>query len=139
MTLVGERHRADIVLPSRTPVGHLLPDMHQLLNDRISSRSLVRQLPTSDGAALPLLVRFRSAPPALVMHNVADQVADGLPLQTSHRRPVARRERWRGEPFASRTVRGLRRIVSSSAAREVAGRRLPTVAEASLTPCRARA
>ncbi|MGW4234740.1 hypothetical protein ACWEF9_36650 [Streptomyces sp. NPDC004980] len=99
MTLVGERHRADIALPSRTPIVQLLPDMHQLHSDRITSRTLVRQLPTSDGAALPLPVRSRSTPPALVVHNVVDPVADGPALHTSHRCPVARRERWQGRVF----------------------------------------
>lgn len=79
VTLVGERRRADMVLPSDTPIGQLLPDILQLLDDRAASRPMTRQLLTSDGSALPQdstlavgiadgavlrLVRIHSAPPA---------------------------------------------------------------------------
>ncbi|MFJ7626067.1 type VII secretion integral membrane protein EccD [Streptomyces sp. NPDC097595] len=107
VTLVGERRRADLVLPSDTPVGQLLPDILQLLDDRAASRPLTRQLLTADGSALPhdatlasagigdgavlRLVRIHAAPPAPVVHDVTDQVADSLDLQTWRWRPAARR------------------------------------------------
>ncbi|MGW4036511.1 type VII secretion integral membrane protein EccD [Streptomyces sp. NPDC004778] len=107
VTLVGERRRADIVLPSDTPIGQLLPDILQLLDDRAASRPLTRQLITSDGSALPhdstlasagvsdgavlRLVRTHAAPPAPVVHDVTDQVADHLDLQAWRWRPAARR------------------------------------------------
>ncbi|MFE8008669.1 type VII secretion integral membrane protein EccD [Streptomyces sp. NPDC057418] len=107
VTLVGERRRADIVLPSDTPIGQLLPDILQLLDDRVASRPLTRQLLTSDGSALPhdstlasagisdgavlRLVRSHAAPPAPVVHDVTDQVADDLDLRAWRWRPVARR------------------------------------------------
>ncbi|WP_432067165.1 type VII secretion integral membrane protein EccD [Streptomyces sp. C10-9-1] len=107
VTLVGERRRADIVLPSDTPIGQLLPDILQLLDDRAASRPLTRQLITPDGSALPhdstlasagiadgavlRLVRAHSAPPAPVVHDVTDQVADDLDLQSWRWRPAARR------------------------------------------------
>ncbi|GAA3478424.1 hypothetical protein GCM10018966_029540 [Streptomyces yanii] len=107
MTLVGERRRADIVLPSDTPIGQLLPDILQLLDDRAASRPMTRQLITSDGSALPhdstlssaevadgavlRLVRAHSAPPAPVVHDVTDLVADDLDLQAWRWRPAARR------------------------------------------------
>lgn len=107
VTLVGERRRADIVLPSDTPIGQLLPDILQVLDDRIASRPLTRQLMTSDGSALPhdstlasagiadgavlRLVRTHSAPPAPVVHDVTDQVADDLDLRAWRWRPAARR------------------------------------------------
>ncbi len=107
VTLVGERRRADIVLPSDTPIGQLLPDILQLLDDRAASRPMTRQLITSDGSALPhdstlssaeiadgavlRLVRAHSAPPAPVVHDVTDLVADDLDLQTWRWRPAARR------------------------------------------------
>ncbi|WP_328900254.1 type VII secretion integral membrane protein EccD [Streptomyces sp. NBC_00441] len=107
VTLVGERRRADLVLPSDTPVGQLLPDILQLLDDRAASRPLTRQLLTADGSALPhdatlasagigdgavlRLVRIHAAPPAPVVHDVTDQVADNLDLQTWRWRPAARR------------------------------------------------
>ncbi|MET9478984.1 type VII secretion integral membrane protein EccD [Streptomyces sp. NPDC006638] len=107
VTLVGERRRADIVLPSDTPIGQLLPDILQLLDDRAASRPMTRQLITSDGSALRhdstlasagiadgavlRLVRAHSAPPAPVVHDVTDQVADDLDLQAWRWRPAARR------------------------------------------------
>lgn len=110
VTLVGERRRADIVLPSDTPIGQLLPDILQLLDDRAASRPLTRQLITSDGSALPhdstlasagvsdgavlRLVRTHAAPPAPVVHDVTDQVRPD-----SQRRSQRRRQRpvrsWR--------------------------------------------
>lgn len=107
MTLVGERRRADIVLPSDTPIGQLLPDILQLLDDRAASRPMTRQLITSDGAVLPhestlssaevadgavlRLVRAHAAPPAPVVHDVTDEVADDLDLRAWRWRPATRR------------------------------------------------
>ncbi len=107
MTLVGERRRADIVLPSDTPIGQLLPDILQLLDDRAAARPMTRQLITSDGAVLPhestlssaevadgavlRLVRAHAAPPAPVVHDVTDEVADDLDLHAWRWRPSVRR------------------------------------------------
>ncbi|WP_236247031.1 type VII secretion integral membrane protein EccD [Streptomyces sp. CC210A] len=107
VTLVGERRRADLVLPSDTPIGQLLPDILRLLDDRAASRPMTRQLVTVDGSALPhettlasatiadgavlRLVRTHSAPPAPVVHDVTDQVADDLDVQAWRWRPAARR------------------------------------------------
>ncbi|MEV7023969.1 type VII secretion integral membrane protein EccD [Kitasatospora sp. NPDC093558] len=107
VTLIGERRRADVVLPSDTPIGLLLPDVLQLLDDRADTRPMTRQLVTSDGSALPhdstldsagvadgavlRLVRAHSAPPAPVVHDVVDLVADDLDLQAWRWRPAARR------------------------------------------------
>ncbi|MFI6942682.1 type VII secretion integral membrane protein EccD [Streptomyces sp. NPDC050418] len=107
VTLVGERRRADIVLPSDTPIGQLLPDILQLLDDRAAARPMTRQLITSDGAVLPhestlssaevadgavlRLVRAHAAPPAPIVHDVTDEVADDLDLRAWRWRPAARR------------------------------------------------
>ncbi|MFK8848161.1 type VII secretion integral membrane protein EccD [Streptomyces sp. Ac-502] len=107
VTLVGERRRADIVLLSDTPIGELIPDILTLLDDRPGPRPLSRQLITSDGSALPhdstlasagiadgavlRLVRTHSAPPAPVVHDVTDQVADDLGVRAWRWRPAARR------------------------------------------------
>lgn len=107
VTLVGERRRADIVLPADTPIGRLLPDILQLLDDRAADRPLTRQLTTSDGSVLPhdstlasagvadgavlRLVRTHAAPPAPVVHDVTDLVADDLDLRAWRWRPAARR------------------------------------------------
>ncbi|WP_073446311.1 type VII secretion integral membrane protein EccD [Streptomyces yunnanensis] len=107
VTLVGERRRADVVLLSDTQIGQLLPDVLQLLDDRPASQPMTRQLMTSDGSVLPhdstlasagitdgavlRLVRMHSAPPAPVVHDVTDQVADDLDLRAWRWRPAARR------------------------------------------------
>ncbi|URM91580.1 type VII secretion integral membrane protein EccD [Streptomyces sp. MRC013] len=107
VTLIGERRRADLVLPSDIPIGQLLPDILRLLDDRAASRPMTRQLVTSDGSALPhvstltsaevadgavlRLVRTHSVPPAPVVHDVSDQVADDLDLQAWRWGPAARR------------------------------------------------
>ncbi|WP_435242959.1 type VII secretion integral membrane protein EccD [Streptomyces cucumeris] len=107
VTLIGERRRADIVLPSDAPIGQLLPDILQLLDDRAAARPMTRQLITADGSALPhdatlssaevadgavlRLVRAHTAPPAPVVHDVTDLVADDLDLRTWRWRPASRR------------------------------------------------
>lgn len=130
VTLVGERRRADIVLPSDTPVGQLLPDILQLLDDRAASRPLTRQLLTSDGSALPLdstlasagigdgavlrLVRTHAAPPAPVVHDVTDLVADSLDLQA-----------WRWRPATRRATAGVTTVVFAVIAALLARREFP--------------
>ncbi|AKA06855.1 secretion protein snm4 [Streptomyces noursei ZPM] len=107
VTLVGDRRRADVVLLSDTPVGQLIPDVLQLLDDRPASQPTARQLITSDGSVLPhdntlasagiadgavlRLVTTHSTPPAPVVHDVTDQVADDLDLRAWRWRPAARR------------------------------------------------
>ncbi|WP_426569517.1 type VII secretion integral membrane protein EccD [Streptomyces canus] len=107
ITLIGERRRADLVLPSDTPIGQLLPDILRLLDDRVASRPTTRQLVTADGSVLSndatlasaevadgavlQLVRAHAAPPAPVVHDVTDQVADDLDLRAWRWRPAARR------------------------------------------------
>ncbi|MFJ8883806.1 type VII secretion integral membrane protein EccD [Streptomyces sp. NPDC102402] len=130
VTLVGERRRADIVLPSDTPIGQLLPDILQLLDDRVASRPLTRQLLTSDGSALShdstlasariadgavlRLVRTHSAPPAPVVHDVTDQVADDLGLRA-----------WRWRPAARRTSAGVATVAFAVIAALLARREFP--------------
>ncbi|MFB4424321.1 type VII secretion integral membrane protein EccD [Streptomyces sp. QL37] len=130
VTLVGERRRADIVLPSDTPIGQLLPDILQVLDDRVASRPLTRQLMTSDGSALPhdstlasagiadgavlRLVRTHSAPPAPVVHDVTDQVADDLDLRA-----------WRWRPAARRATGGVATVVFAVIAALLARREFP--------------
>ncbi|WP_240107386.1 type VII secretion integral membrane protein EccD [Streptomyces sp. MUM 203J] len=127
VTLVGERRRADLVLPSDTPIGQLLPDILRLLDDRAASRPMTRQLVTVDGSALPhettlesaeiadgavlRLVRTHSAPPAPVVHDVTDQVADDLDVQA-----------WRWRPAARRAAAGAASVVLATAAALLARR-----------------
>ncbi|WP_236239956.1 type VII secretion integral membrane protein EccD [Streptomyces sp. CC228A] len=130
VTLVGERRRADLVLPSDTPIGQLLPDILRLLDDRAASRPMTRQLVTVDGSALPhettlasaaiadgavlRLVRTHSAPPAPVVHDVTDQVADDLDVQA-----------WRWRPAARRVGAGAASVVFAVTAAVLARREVP--------------
>ncbi|MGW7660942.1 type VII secretion integral membrane protein EccD [Streptomyces sp. NPDC054756] len=107
VTLVGERRRIDLVLPSREPIGVLLPDIMRLLDDRVGARPESRHLVTTDGSALEpgsslasagvpdgavlRLVRVQDAPSAPVVHDVSDEVADDLDVRAWRWRPAVRR------------------------------------------------
>ncbi|MFF2652565.1 type VII secretion integral membrane protein EccD [Streptomyces sp. NPDC058045] len=112
MTLVGERRRVDLVLPSREPVGVLLPEVLRLLDDQVGARPELRHLVTADGSALAhdgsledagvpdgavlRLVRAEDAPSAPVVHDVSDEVAGDLDVRA-----------WRWGPLTQRVVAGL--------------------------------
>ncbi|WP_432175178.1 type VII secretion integral membrane protein EccD [Streptomyces sp. Tue6028] len=107
VTLVGERRRVDLVLPSREPIGLLLPEVMRLLDDRVAGRPELRHLVTADGSALAhdstlesagvpdgavlRLVRAEDAPSAPVVHDVTDEVAGDLGVRAWRWRPAARR------------------------------------------------
>ncbi|MFH8242933.1 type VII secretion integral membrane protein EccD [Streptomyces sp. NPDC018321] len=107
VTLVGERRRVDLVLPSREPVGVLLPEVMRLLDDRVGERPELRHLVLPDGSALAhdgtlesagvpdgavlRLVRAEDAPSAPVVHDVTDEVADDLDVRAWRWRPAVRR------------------------------------------------
>jgi type VII secretion integral membrane protein EccD len=107
VTLVGERRRVDLVLPSREPVGLLLPEVLRLLDDRVGGRPESRHLVTADGSALAhdstlesagvpdgavlRLVRAEDAPSAPVVHDVTDEAAEDLDARGWRWRPAARR------------------------------------------------
>ncbi|MEU1001724.1 type VII secretion integral membrane protein EccD [Streptomyces tibetensis] len=121
ITLVGERRRVDLVLPSREPVGVLLPEVMRLLDDRVGDRPELRHLITPDGSALAhdsslesagvadgvvlRLVRVDDAPSAPVVHDVTDEVADDLGMRL-----------WRWRPAARRVVAGCAAVVWAVAA-----------------------
>ncbi|MFE1029327.1 type VII secretion integral membrane protein EccD [Streptomyces sp. NPDC058818] len=107
VTLVGERRRVDLVLPSREPVGVLLPEVMGLLDDRVGERPESRHLVLPDGSALAhdstlesagvsdgtvlRLVRVEDAPSAPVIHDVSDEAADDLDVRAWRWRPAVRR------------------------------------------------
>lgn len=107
VTLVGERRRIDLVLPSDEPVGSLLPEVLSLLGDEVSTPPVPRHLVTAGGTVLPQdstlaaaqvadgavlrLVRAKYTPAAPVVHDVTDEVADDLDLRAWRWRPAARR------------------------------------------------
>lgn len=106
MTLVGERQRVDLVLPSQEPIGRLLPDVMRLLGDRVDAQPMLRHLVTADGSALAhdstlesagvpdgavlRLVRVEDAPSAPVVHDVTDEAADDLDVRAWRWRPASR-------------------------------------------------
>ncbi|MFF1450670.1 type VII secretion integral membrane protein EccD [Streptomyces sp. NPDC058274] len=112
VTLIGERRRVDLVLPSQEPIGLLLPEVMRLLDDRVSVRPELRHLVTAEGSALAhdstlesagvadgavlRLVRLEDAPTAPVVHDVTDEAADDLNV-----RP------WRWSPASRRVVAGV--------------------------------
>ncbi|WP_234046356.1 type VII secretion integral membrane protein EccD [Streptomyces adelaidensis] len=107
VTLVGERRRVDLVLPSREPVGLLLPEVMRLLDDRVGGQPELRHLVTADGSALAhdstlesaaipdgavlRLVRAEDAPSAPVVHDVTDEAAEDLDARGWRWRPATRR------------------------------------------------
>ncbi|MEU0174519.1 type VII secretion integral membrane protein EccD [Streptomyces massasporeus] len=121
VTLVGERRRVDLVLPSREPVGALLPEVMRLLDDRVGDRPELRHLVTPDGSALAhdstlesagvadgavlRLVRVEDAPSAPVVHDVTDEVADDLGMRL-----------WRWRPAVRRVVAGCATVLCALAA-----------------------
>ncbi|MCO8304498.1 type VII secretion integral membrane protein EccD [Streptomyces sp. RKCA744] len=107
VTLVGERRRIDLVLPSQEPIGRLLPEILRLLDDQVAARPSSRHLVTASGSALAQdstlrsagvpdgavlrLVHVEDAPSAPVVHDVSDEVAEDLGLRAWRWRPAARR------------------------------------------------
>ncbi|MFF7387168.1 type VII secretion integral membrane protein EccD [Streptomyces scabiei] len=107
VTLVGERRRVDLVLPSREPVGLLLPEIMRLLDDQVGERPELRHLVTADGSALAhdstletagipdgavlRLVRAEDAPSAPVVHDVTDEAAEDLDTRGLRWGPATRR------------------------------------------------
>ncbi|MFJ9357894.1 type VII secretion integral membrane protein EccD [Streptomyces mirabilis] len=107
VTLVGQRRRVDLVLPSQEPVGLLLPEVMRLLDDQVASSPELRHLVTADGSALAhdstlesagvpdgavlRLVRAEDAPSAPVVHDVTDEVAEDLDVRAWRWRPASRR------------------------------------------------
>ncbi|NEA58837.1 type VII secretion integral membrane protein EccD [Streptomyces sp. SID13666] len=121
VTLVGERRRVDLVLPSQEPIGLLLNEVLRLLDDKAADRPMVRHLVTADGSALAhdstlesagvpdgavlRLVRVEDAPSAPVVHDVTDEAADDLDVRA-----------WRWAPPARRAVAGASTVVWALAA-----------------------
>ncbi|MER6424488.1 type VII secretion integral membrane protein EccD [Streptomyces sp. NPDC001137] len=111
VTLVGERRRVDLVLPSQEPIGRLLPEVMRLLDDQVGARPQTRHLVAGDGhvldpdatlesaavadGAVLRLVRVEDAPSAPVVHDVTDEAADDLDIRA-----------WRWQPAARRVVAG---------------------------------
>lgn len=94
VTLVGETRRLDMVLPSQTPVGALMPDVLELLGDRVLNPPRLRHLVTSTGevldpaasladrrvpdGAILRLVHADEPLPTPVVHEVPEVVGDAM-------------------------------------------------------------
>jgi type VII secretion integral membrane protein EccD len=107
VTLVGRRRRADVVLPSDEPIGVLLPDVLNLLDEPVGRVPRPRQLVTGDGHALPTgqtlataevpdgtilrLVAVEDSPPAPAIHDVTEETAEGADRLSLRWNPTARR------------------------------------------------
>ncbi|MEU5020307.1 type VII secretion integral membrane protein EccD [Streptomyces angustmyceticus] len=99
VTLVGERRRADLVLPAREPLGALLPDVLRLLGDRPGDGTR-RRLVTADGSVLSpddslasarvpdgavlRLVGERQTPAGPSAHDATGEAADDLDARGRH-------------------------------------------------------
>nr|WP_222623484.1 type VII secretion integral membrane protein EccD [Streptomyces buecherae] len=123
VTLVGERRRIDLVLPSEEPVGRLLPEVMRLLGDRVPRQPMARHLVAGDGSVLAQdttlaaaeipdgavlrLVRVQDAPSAPVVHDVTDEVAEDLDVRAWRWGPRARRATAGGISVGWALVAGL--------------------------------
>jgi type VII secretion integral membrane protein EccD len=94
VTLAGPRRRIDLVLPADEPVGLLLPEVVGMVGHPPMNDSRGYQISTLDGTVLDPAVSLRAsdipdgallrvdpiaeAPPAAIVHDVSDEVADDL-------------------------------------------------------------
>ncbi|WP_150241687.1 type VII secretion integral membrane protein EccD [Nocardiopsis quinghaiensis] len=94
VTLVGEERRVDAVLPAGEPVGALMPEVLDLLGDRVENPARLRHLVTASGIVLDgdttltdrqvadgavlRLVRAEDPVPAPVVHEVPEAVSMAL-------------------------------------------------------------
>jgi len=97
VTLVGDRRRIDMLLPAEEPIGELLPDVLQMLGDKVSRQPMLRRLVLADGSVLAQddtlasagvpdgavvrLVRAPETPAAPVVHDVTDETAEDLDVR----------------------------------------------------------
>ncbi|MFE7115032.1 EsaB/YukD family protein [Streptomyces sp. NPDC057654] len=95
VTLVGDRRRVDLLLPSTDPVGRLLPDILRLLDDQNSGPAAARHLVTADGTVLAPDATLGGAavPDGSVLRLVRADDASPAPLAPTA--PDVRALRWR--------------------------------------------
>lgn len=95
VTLIGAKRHLDLLLPSDRPVGGLMPQVLDLLQDEPSEDVAAKLLVSPDGTPLDaagtlddagvtdgsslLLCNAAEAPPAAVVYDVTDLVVDGTP------------------------------------------------------------
>lgn len=107
VTLIGPRHRIDLVLPSAEPIGLLLPEIVAMVGHEPSGIPRRYQVSLVDGRALDpgeslgqaevadgSLLRIdplTDAPPAAIVYDVSDEVADDLAERRGRWGPAPRR------------------------------------------------
>jgi type VII secretion integral membrane protein EccD len=94
VTLAGPRRRADLVLPSDEPIGVLLPEIVSMVGLGPAGEPRAYQVSRLDGQVLEPTANLRAAgvadgtvlridplteaPPAAILHDVSDEMADDL-------------------------------------------------------------
>lgn len=107
VTLVGAHRRADLVLPSDEPIGLLLPEIVAMVGSGPAVAPRAHQLSLLDGRVLEPATSLRGtgvtdgtlirvdpvteAPPAPVVHDVSDEIADDLADRRGRWNAVSRR------------------------------------------------
>lgn len=107
VTVIGAVRRVDLVLPSDEPLGLLLPDLIELLHEPVGRPPRLRQLLDGTGEALPpegtlastgvldgdvlRMVGVDDSPPAPIVHDVTEEVAEDLDGRPGRWSPVVRR------------------------------------------------
>lgn len=107
VTLVGPRQRIDLVLPSEEPVGVLLPELVAMAGHRPAEDPRAYQVSLLGGQVLEPSANLRGAgvtdgtllrldpltdaPPAPIVHDVSDEVADDLSQRSGRWGPGPRR------------------------------------------------
>ncbi|MDN3358841.1 EsaB/YukD family protein, partial [Actinomadura sp. DC4] len=107
VTIIGDQRRVDAVLPAQEPIGALMPDVLQLVGDRVERPPRLRHLVTATGEVLDgsatlagrripdgsvlRLIRADEPLPAPVVHEVPEVVADALDGYAWRWGPHARR------------------------------------------------
>ncbi|MET8212825.1 type VII secretion integral membrane protein EccD [Streptomyces sp. NPDC005373] len=109
VTLVGARRRVELVLPSREPLGVLLPEVLRLLNDDGSPHTSHHRLIAADGSALEADSTLESA-------GVSDGAVLRLaPVEDSASAPAAHADidlrTWCWRPAARRVTAGAATVV----------------------------
>lgn len=107
VTLVGDQRRVDAVLPAQEPVGALMPEVLELLDDQVQNPAMLRHLVTASGTVLDgdatlaerdiadgavlRLVRAEEPVPAPVVHEVPEAVSLALDDHRGRWNPEAAR------------------------------------------------
>ena len=106
VTLAGTRRRLDLVLPSDEPIGVLLPEIVTMVGYPVTGDARGYQLSTVDSRVLDAATTLGAAdipdgavlrvdplveaPPAAIVHDVSDEVADDLARRPGRWGPAAR-------------------------------------------------